>query len=386
MLRGGWFEGCSACRVIKLLVSSIAIVTTVAFYSLSETVWWGKWRTAISIEPPLVFWTARLDGTREAVPRRPNGNPCGTGMLSDTTLETLSKDLPINPLTCKCDKIENTGGNFPVCCRRLHATLLRYIVNTLPKYHLTFWLDFGTLLGAVREGGFMLHDSDIDISLLVATVEDARNLDRFLTRATLDGFSVNSWYPREKTMNEAKNERGVRGWEALWTSLVAGNDMFAILAFGEHLDIYAYHPATCATCPRDRNENSTELAWDDGNGLIRPAEFLHCHEENVVNERKIQFYHPIKDIFPLSMNCNMQGWYLPCPRMYTKILERYYGEGTKILDAVHKHCPKSGCANNENIKSTQNRFDMAMECLQRSGSNSLFELKRNIIKTYDMIL
>ena len=207
MLRGGWFEGCSACRVIKLLVSSIAIVTTVAFYSLSETVWWGKWRTAISIEPPLVFWNARLDGTREAVPRRPKGNPCGTGILSDATLETLSKDLPINPHACKCEKIENTGGTFPICCRRYHATLLRYVVNTLPKYHLTFWLDFGTLLGAVREGGFMLHDSDIDIALLIATVEDARNLDRFLKRATLDGFGPNSWYPQEKKMNEKSRER-----------------------------------------------------------------------------------------------------------------------------------------------------------------------------------
>ena len=367
MLRGGWFEGCNACRVIKLLVFSIAIVTTIVIYSLHEVLWWGKWRGVLSIEPPLVFWNARLDGTREAVPRRPKGNPCGTGILSDATLETLSKDLPINPHACKCEKIENTGGTFPICCRRYHATLLRYVVNTLPKYHLTFWLDFGTLLGAVREGGFMLHDSDIDIALLIATVEDARNLDRFLKRATLDGFGPNSWYPQEKKMNEKKNKRGVRAWEALWTSLVAGNDMFAIFAFGEHLDVYAYHPATP---PGHRNKNSTELAWDDGNGLTRSAEFLHCHDEPT-------FYHPIKDIFPLSMNCNMQGWYLPCPRLYTKVLQRYYGEGTKILDAVYKHCPKSGCSKNENINSTQNRFDMAMECLHRTDSNSLFELKRN---------
>ena len=174
----------------------------------------------------------------------------------------------------------------------------------------------------------------------------------------------------------------------MWTSIVGGDpqdrakvkkgeapdggDMFSIGAFGENLDVYIYHP--CATCTR---QQSTEvLTWNDGNGLIRPAEFLQSHFQPYK-------FHVTSDIFPLSMNCNFQGWYLPCPRVYTKILQRYYGKGTKILnvDEYHSKCSNAnkksgGCIDKENSTSIRNRFDMAMECLHRTGSNSLFELKR----------
>jgi hypothetical protein len=318
-----------------------------------------------------VFWTAHLDGSRGVLSRRPNGKSCSTGIIHDTTLNTLSNDVPMNPLMCVCNDIENTGGTFPTCCRRYHATLLRYVVTTLPKFRLTFWLDFGTLLGAVREGGFMPHDSDVDIGLLVATVEDARNLDRFLTQATLDGFGPTSWYKEEKKANEKMDEHGIRAWEALWTSRVGGDDMFAISAFGEHLDIFVYHP--CARCP-DMKENGTELTWDDGNGSIRPAKFLQTYNEFTI----YNLFHATKDVFPLSINCNFHGWYLPCPRVYTKILQKNYGN---ILKISHKHCSGAGCMNKENTTSVQRRFDMAMECLRRTGSNSLYELKMKIQTT-----
>ena len=387
MHRGEWFKGCRVCRVLKVLVFFIATVTSLVFYSHCQNKFWGKMRIARAMQAPPVFWTAHLDGTREAIPRRPNGKPCGTGILSGETFDTLSKHLPINPLMCRCHNIENTGGMFPRCCLQYHVTLLRYVATTLPKFHLTFWLDFGTLLGAVREGGLMLHDTDVDIGLLIATVDDARNLDRFLKQATLDGFGPNGWYQQEKREFRTQNERGIPAWAAMWTWLVGGNpvdrakvkkgeapddgDMFAINAMGEHLDIYIYHP--CATCPR---QQSTEvLTWNDGNGLIRPAEYMQSHFQPYK-------FHATRDLFPLSMNCNFQGWYLPCPRVHTKILQRYYGAGTKILnvDKYYSKC-NGGCLDQENSTSIQNRFEMAMECLHRTDSNSLFELNMNMNHT-----
>ena len=48
----------------------------------------------------------------------------------------------------------------------LSLELLRFIDNVCRKYDLGYWLDFGTLLGAVRHGGFIPWDDDVDISMI----------------------------------------------------------------------------------------------------------------------------------------------------------------------------------------------------------------------------
>lgn len=48
----------------------------------------------------------------------------------------------------------------------LQIELLRFIDNVCKKYDLDYWLDYGTLLGAVRHRGFIPWDDDIDISML----------------------------------------------------------------------------------------------------------------------------------------------------------------------------------------------------------------------------
>jgi len=54
--------------------------------------------------------------------------------------------------------------------------ILRSVKNTLEDKNITFWLDFGTLLGAIREGEFIKWDHDIDIGTWATNIEKVCSL------------------------------------------------------------------------------------------------------------------------------------------------------------------------------------------------------------------
>ena len=60
-------------------------------------------------------------------------------------------------------KYEYFGKNTPSCCAVHLYTLLKDVVHVLEENNIEYFISFGTLLGAVRHGGLIPWDTDVDI-------------------------------------------------------------------------------------------------------------------------------------------------------------------------------------------------------------------------------
>lgn len=91
---------------------------------------------------------------------------------SQTKWEQLSHQL-----TIATDVQHIPGAQGIMRVMQLSALqLLKKIDEVCKKHGLTYWLDYGTLLGAVRHQGFIPWDDDIDISMLREDWEKMREL------------------------------------------------------------------------------------------------------------------------------------------------------------------------------------------------------------------
>jgi len=60
----------------------------------------------------------------------------------------------------------------------LATKLFQAVIDVLNRNQVFYWLDYGTLLGAIREGDFIEDDMDIDISFLSCGEDTFRELAR----------------------------------------------------------------------------------------------------------------------------------------------------------------------------------------------------------------
>ena len=59
--------------------------------------------------------------------------------------------------------------------------LLQHVYILLTAEEVTFFVDFGTLLGIIREGRFLGHDLDIDIGVIIEDAHTREKVQRLLT-------------------------------------------------------------------------------------------------------------------------------------------------------------------------------------------------------------
>jgi len=60
-------------------------------------------------------------------------------------------------------RYELLGKDTPICCATHLYMILKDVVKVLEEHQIEYFISFGTLLGAVRHGGMIPWDTDIDI-------------------------------------------------------------------------------------------------------------------------------------------------------------------------------------------------------------------------------
>ena len=65
--------------------------------------------------------------------------------------------------------------------------ILFYVVDTLEENQILYWLDYGSLLGAYRDGAVLEWDNDIDLGVLKESTEQIMS---FKGKMNEDGYSL----------------------------------------------------------------------------------------------------------------------------------------------------------------------------------------------------
>ena len=116
-------------------------------------------------------------------------------IINDFNIEKLASCSLIDKFHKIIRMGRHEGKRFQYHCNKKQGhLLLKKTIKILEKHNVAYYLDFGTLIGAVREKGFIEWDDDIDISLLheedfykmQVVLRDIRKSGLSVFRATFD--------------------------------------------------------------------------------------------------------------------------------------------------------------------------------------------------------
>ena len=145
-------------------------------------------------------------------------------------------------------------GKPPVMDRDKAKRILLEVKSVLDKNHVEFWLCFATCLGAVREGGFVDIDFDIDLGIKHNTLlPKLYELEKQFKELGYDTKFLSVPYDYDRMLKLDKDE--IRVDLVNWDLLV---DNFGYMVIAKY-----FHPVEpdgkCHAFPREMFDNLTEI-------------------------------------------------------------------------------------------------------------------------------
>lgn len=248
-------------------------------------------------------------------------------------------------LTTKISSIKEATGVLKNI-QQANYNILLEVDRVCRENNIIYWLNFGTLLGAVRHKDFIPWDDDIDIGML------RKDYDRFIeifNKSTNNANYKAELYSHYNGVFNLLKIYDDRNRDCLFVDIFPYDSFYKKLSFEDKLkltkELKDFHQS------KNRIKYNEEDGIENHHKILRQQiekEILNKYtKENIKNPTLFwggEYYHyrwdiaffEWNEIFPVK-NIIFHGKNFPCPNQTTKILHLVYKDYMKFPDKIKFH-------------------------------------------------